>query len=133
MELFGEHGRPPERRTEGCIRFVCEQDGLPERDLKAALIPELRRSGSVQRAYLARVQYGDDNPMDVALCIRGPEDPELVRRVCARFAELFNTEVYLDILFLSDIQEDELARICKSFYGAPYAACAPPRANPGQR
>ena len=133
MALFEKRPRPPERRSESRVRFVCEQDGQVERDLKAALIPELRRSGTVQRAYLARVQYGDEDALEVALCIRAPEDPELVQRVCARFAELFPAAVYLDIVFLSDSQEEQLERVCKSFYGPPYAPRHPPGASPSEQ
>jgi transposase len=61
MGFFGKRQRPPEVRKEQKIRFVCEQDGMPERELKALLTPELV-SSNVARAYLARVEYGVELP-----------------------------------------------------------------------
>jgi len=109
--------RPPEIRTEKKIRFVCEQDGVPERELKALLAPELL-SRNVERAYLARIEYQDPRAHEVALCVRGVDDPVLVQTVAGHFAKLFGRAVHLDILFISESQEQELARVCKPFYRA---------------
>ena len=117
MGLFGKRQRPPEIRTETQIRFVCEQDGVPERELKALLAPELV-SRNVERAYLARIEYQDPSAYEVALCVRGVEDLGLVQAVADHFAKLFGRTVHLDTLFLSDAQEQELARVCNPFYRA---------------
>src|SRR5262245_35459932 len=117
MKFFRRRPRPPETRTEGKIRFLCEQDGEPERALKERLVPELVSSG-VQRAYLARVEYEPPTGYEVALCLRAPEDRALVARLVEPFGELFGRDVHLDILFLSDAQESELARVCAPFFRA---------------
>ena len=117
MGLFGKRQRPPEIRTETKIRFVCEQDGVAERELKALLAPELL-SRNVERAYLAKIQYQDPRSHEVALCVRGVEDPGLVQTVAGHFAKLFGRAVHLDILFISESQEQELARVCRPFYRA---------------
>jgi hypothetical protein len=117
MGFFSKRQRPPEVRTQRTIRFLCEQDGPPERDLKALLAPELA-SSDVKRAYLARVEYDDPNANEVALCVRGTEDPSLVRTVASHFAKVFGRETHLDILFLTESQEEELPRVCGPFYGA---------------
>ena len=117
MGLFDKPQRPPETRTETKVRFVCEQDGVPERELKALLAPELL-SRNVQRAYLARIEYQDPRADEVALCVRGVEDRGLVQAVADHFAKLFGRAVHLDILFLSESQEQDLARVCSPVYRA---------------
>ena len=125
MGLFKRGPRQPEVLQQPEIRFVCEQDGMHERELKAALEPELAMSGNARRAYLARVEYDKPNAYEVALCIRGPEDTELVRRVGARFATLAGRNVHLDIVFLSESQEAELRNVCAPFYAAGQQAVGP--------
>ena|SRR5579859_2320614 len=117
MGLFGKRQRPPEVRTEMKIRFVCEQDGVAEQQLKALLAPELL-SRNIARAYLARIEYQDPSRHEVALCIRGTEDPALVQAVATHFAELFARPVHLDVLFVSEAQEQELMSVCRPFFRA---------------
>ena len=117
MGLFGKRQRPPVVRVVSKIRFIGEQDGAPERGLKTLLVPELVSSNAV-RAYLARVQYENASTYEVALCVRGAEDPRLVQAVADHFAKLFRRDTYLDTLFLTEAQEKDLGRVCKPFYGA---------------
>jgi hypothetical protein len=49
-----KHSRPAEEVKPPVIKFVGEQDGSPERDLKARFIKVFREEPTVQRAYLAR-------------------------------------------------------------------------------
>ena len=104
-------------RTETKVRFVCEQDGVPERQLRALLTPELL-SRNVERAYLAMVEYLDPNAHEVALCVRGADDRSLVQAVAGHFANIFGRQAHLDILFLSESQEQDVARVCSPFYRA---------------
>lgn len=65
----------------------------------------------MQRAYLARVACGSgDNA--VALCLRlesaGP-DPAIAQQVRQVFAAMFGKHEHMDVIFLSDKQEAELA------------------------
>jgi hypothetical protein len=85
--------------------------------LKSALREELEREDAVERAYLARVAYHDSETPAVALCLRskGPNDRQLVDRLAARFARLFDTEAHFDIIFLSAEQETEIQRVCRPF------------------
>ena len=54
--------RPPEQRDVGTIKLLSEQDGGPERRLKAALLPVickrplLLRQSPVESAYMARIE-----------------------------------------------------------------------------
>lgn len=107
-----------EKRAEQTIRFLGEQDGEPERQLKSTLRGCLASSPGVQRAYLARVAYGVSAEPEVALCLVAPESPSLVRAVAAEFARLFGPSVHLDILFLNSAQESECRQVCNSFYEA---------------
>jgi len=116
MKFWGKKGRQPEARTENAIRFLREQDGPPEQAFKAGLVADVLNGSAITRAYLACVAYTDRNTPEVALCVRGPEDPALVRRIGVKFAETFGRDVHLDICFVSEAQEEDLQRVCKPFF-----------------
>jgi hypothetical protein len=98
------------------IHFLREQDGEPERLLKAQLVESFRHRDEVQRAYLA--QISSDNQSGVALCLRTRHGPDLniLREVGAIFARLFGRQEHLDILFLKETQESVLRNVCNPFY-----------------
>jgi type III secretion system (T3SS) SseB-like protein len=104
------------RRREPVIRFLCEQDGIPERELKSAIVVKLREFAIVRKAYLARVDYGNCEQYNVALCLSSPEDRQIVDAVGKVFHEMWRSDQYLDILFLSPEQEYLLGTVCKPFY-----------------
>jgi SseB protein C-terminal domain len=109
--------RRPEVRTEPRIEFLGEQDGPPERLLKASLAEELARVPRISAAYLARVGYQPQGQPGVALCIAGQrDDPALVDRLGQRFGAIFGSRAALDILFLTAEQEVEVRRVCTAFY-----------------
>jgi hypothetical protein len=116
MGVFGR--RPTEMRSEPRVEFLGEQDGPVEAKLKAVLALELEQFPEVTRAYLARVGFQPDNEISVALCVRfsGKDKEAIVKRVRTRFAELFNRDVILDVLFLTAQQEADLKRVCSAFY-----------------
>jgi hypothetical protein len=100
------------------IRFLGEQDGPPERLLKDRLADFFRRDGSVSRAYLARVDFGEGKEASVVLALRtqfGP-DKGMVEKVGTIFADVFNAKEHLDIMFLTDTQEAELTKACQPFF-----------------
>ena len=107
-----------EPRTEGVVRFLGEQDGPPERQLKDALRPMLAGTKSVRSAYLTQVSYGSSTDRAVALCLVSPASQHLVQAVAAEFARLFGTSAHLDIMFLEPAQEAECKRVCPAFYEA---------------
>ena len=101
------------------LRFLGEQDGPPERELKFRLAQFFQSDQRVATAYLARVAYGGES-FAVALCLRarfGP-DRSLVENVGKIFASIFGGHEHLDIIFLSEMQEAELAIVCKPFFQA---------------
>jgi hypothetical protein len=103
------------------LRFIGEQDGLPERELKARLTVFFRRNRSVKRAYLAKVMYGSAEPANVALCLckgLGPDDT-LAHKVGSIFSSMFGTDAHMDIVFVNDAQESALSRVCPPFFIEP--------------
>ena len=100
------------------IEFVGEQDGPVEQDLKSRFAPVLLSFG-VQRAYLAQVRFANEGPHSVAVCIVGAENPQLVHELSAVFKSIFNSNQFLDILFVqSPVQESQLAAACRPFFVA---------------
>jgi hypothetical protein len=100
------------------IRFLGEQDGPPERELKAKLKDLFQLDQSVNTAYLAKVVYGEESHVSVALClkIRFKTDRGLMEEVGKIFASMFGQQEHLDIVFLSDDQESELTTVCPPFF-----------------
>ena len=111
------------------IRFLGEQDGVPERKLKTLLTELFRGIDCVIRAYLVRVDYHDSNEFDVALCIRTEEDPShnLSDGIDAIFSDMFRTGEHLDVLYLTEEREIELAMICPPFFTKPDPSRKPMR------
>jgi len=116
MPFWSRKQRPTEIHHEPRVDFLGEQDGGPERELKAALTDEFVASASVELAYLARVSYGDPNAYEVALCLHAPEDPVLVERIGRVFAAQFGRAQHLDIMFLTSLDEARLLQVCAPFY-----------------
>jgi hypothetical protein len=110
--------RQPEELLVKPLRFVGEQHGRPEQELKDHLTNLFSQDRTVLRAYLARIKYGDLRAEGVALCIRadGGSEGEIVKQIGEIFASIFGQQVYMDILFLTDAREAELAKICKPFF-----------------
>ena len=100
------------------FRFVGEQSGSPEQQLKVLLCSYFGNANVVERAYLARVSYNDGSEVHVALCLyTSRSDREAtVRGVNALFAKIFAKEEHLDIVFLDSQQELALAKVCRPFF-----------------
>jgi hypothetical protein len=100
------------------VEFLAEQDGVPERELKAGLRRVLQ-DGSAKRAYLAVVRYSDDPACHVALCIvpgLNADVGSLVRQCHDVFASIFRTNVHLDIIPVNTTQEISLKQVCSPFF-----------------
>jgi len=109
--------RPMQERESSGLRFLGEQDGVPERELKERLSTLFSENGIVQKAYLARVKY-EDSTEAVALCVSSHYGAieTTVQRVGSIFAEMFGPQEHLDIIVLEESQEAELALCCPSFF-----------------
>jgi len=117
--MFGflkRRSKPMEIRSGVSVRFLQEHDGAAERSLKDALTALFRSSETVQRAYLARVDYGDPKAFEVALCLRADENASLVAAVGKVFANIFSSDEHLDTIFLTEARERELRSVCRPFF-----------------
>ncbi|HEX9483565.1 MAG TPA: enhanced serine sensitivity protein SseB C-terminal domain-containing protein [Gemmatimonadaceae bacterium] len=110
--------RSPPSRTEPRIEFVGEQDGEGERRLKAELLPLLAQYAEIERAYLARIGFQPGDASSVALCLitRHGDNQALVRRIDEVFKRLVPANVFLDVAFLTALQEEDVNRVCRPFY-----------------
>jgi hypothetical protein len=103
----------------GELYFLGEQDGLPEQDLKAEWSPILMDHQSVARAYLAIVEYDQSNQQHVILGLRSglnDDDVGLISSLAQLFHKKFNSSQMLDVAFLTEFQEEALARVCRPFF-----------------
>lgn len=109
--------------------FVCEQDGEVEREFKKSLLPLLREYDKPIRAYLVQVEYSKRNlEFNVALCFmsEGREDACLMHESAKIFKSMFGTKEHLDIIFLSQEQEQAIRKIsCPFFVGDDYQITIP--------
>jgi hypothetical protein len=102
------------------LRFVAEQDGAPERDLKTRWFPILAAHPEVIRAYLAVAEYEAQPGSNVVLCIRSDDPPNMhfIDELRAPFAAIFSRDAHLDVAFVGDAKENEVTRVCRPFWPA---------------
>jgi hypothetical protein len=100
------------------IRFIGEQDGSAERDLKALLVARFQADIHVTEAYLVRVRYAGAPEPQVALCLAAGDQvrSEITEAVGSEFRKMFKTTESLDILFLSKEQQDRIREVASPFY-----------------
>lgn len=117
--------RQPEYWTVQKLRFVGEQDGPVEQQLKLELVAVLSKCLEAERAYLVRVVYDEEQTTHVALavCSTSRENDNLKLQlgncfVCAGFS----SDSHLDIIFASNAQEAELSLVCRPFYQSEESA-----------
>ncbi len=109
-----------ETRKERNIRFLGEQDGQIEKEIKARWQPILATFPDVLRAYLAIASLSQSQNYQVVLCIlsKKGDDPLLVNALAQPFREMFNATTPLDIMFLNVAQETDVQKVCRAFYEA---------------
>jgi hypothetical protein len=112
---------PVQERQESTLRFLAEQDGEVERELKAKWATILTQHSGVTRAYLARTTSGAGPEQNVTLCVcpRSAQAEALVQALARPFREKFGSDQYLDIAFLNASQEAELSQVAKPFFPQP--------------
>lgn len=120
MSPYGMKKKPEQApaANEPQIEFVCEQDGNMERELKQDWLEHVKRDIHVTMACLARVRYDGSSDLKVALCLRadGAGRPALAERLSSDFRERFKTGESLDIIFLTEKQEQQLLLVARPFY-----------------
>ena len=119
--------RPPQQIRARRLKFVGEQDGPPERTLKARLIELFEREGGVRRAYLARITFEGTDAHSVALCLYAgsaervlveKEERDLAEKIGQIFASIFAGREHMDIMFANKMQVAELDQCCRPFFDA---------------
>lgn len=70
--------RKPDKVNRNVIRFIAEQDGPVEQDLKRRLTELFEDHKTVSKACLAVVDYGTPTTISVALCLRAFYQPRRV-------------------------------------------------------
>lgn len=117
--------RPPEQFRAKRLKFIGEQDGPPERTLKARLIELFEREGGVRRAYLARITFEGTDAHSVALCLYAGSaerilmekaERDLVEKIGGIFASIFVRQEHIDIMFANNTQVAELDQCCRPFF-----------------
>ncbi len=100
------------------LRFVGEQLGQPETDLKNELNRIFEGDVDVISAYLAKVAYEGDPSNHVALLVRAApgRETELRARVAAVFSQMFAASQGLDVIFLDSVKESALSCVCRPFF-----------------
>jgi hypothetical protein len=118
MIWFKKKQRLPEEHTVPKITFIGEQNGVPEQELKSELNILFSKTITVRSAFLTRVDYGNSDEFNVALCIRSdmPEDVDLKKEAGRIFSAQFGPHEHLDIIFLRMEQEADLRHVCKPFF-----------------
>ena len=109
--------KSPEQFRVSAPRFIGEQDGPPERELKSRLIELFEQVHGIGKAYLARVAYDDSEAISVALCLRAETTHrDIVEKIGKIFGSMFPSRERLDIIFVTEKQECDLVRSCKPFF-----------------
>jgi hypothetical protein len=89
-----------------------------ETELKTQLQVLLRSELTVRKAYLTRVRYANSKDALVALGLKGSREAKrdkLAAKVGRVFRKMFRSDQCLDIIFLSDKQESQVATLCAAF------------------
>jgi hypothetical protein len=100
------------------VQFICEQDGLPERELKTVLSESFLYDKDIQKAYLVRISYKCSDEYLVALClsIASGHESSKVKKISNCFSRVFGKEQHLEILFLNSELESQVSKVCNPFY-----------------
>lgn len=100
------------------IKFLCEQDGVPEQELKKRLSDLFIREKAVLRAYLVRMDFELSEEYLVALCLYviTKNHLKLVKKISEIFSKMFSSDQHIEIIFLDDETETKVVDVCKPFY-----------------
>ena len=102
------------------VRFIGEQTGRTEDELKAAIVRRWTERKCVPlRAYLVQVEYRRKKG-GVALCIALDADPDgqMVEDAVVTFHGMFRSDEHLDVFFVKQEQERRLRQVCCPFFSS---------------
>lgn len=100
------------------IQFLGEQDGPPERELKAKWVERLEQETAPCLAYLARVRYSQAPQESVILCVytEGANPMPLLKDLGRIFHGMFSKKEHLDMLPLSEGMRKAVDGVCRPFF-----------------
>lgn len=98
--------------------FTGEQDGKLERELKSKLNQVFLNSGKPIRAYMVKVERAYGQHSSVSLCIKtnNNSDEEILIKCTDVFKSTLLKDLCLDVLFITQMQEYEIRKLCCPFY-----------------
>jgi hypothetical protein len=115
--LFSRDGRDARILRPDRIQYIAEQDGTPERELKARFVKVFAAYPALEKAYLVFLRYDEAPQGSVALCLAtSSKDMTLVDAIRKTFAELFSVNSHLDILFVAPSEAARVEQVCQPFY-----------------
>lgn len=101
------------------LRFLCEQDGPAEQQIKAQWLPILEGDPHIRRAFLVRAQYADQTEhVILALSSTGGSDAALMDALRIPYTAIFRDDCPLDMAFINEAQQSHLEKVCRPFYTA---------------
>ena len=114
------HSKPMETLSAVGLRFLAEQNGAFESTVKAKVGAMHPAHPDIQRAYLVSVLY-PDSTTGVVLGLVSSKAPSstVLTDIQKVFAATAPSDLSLDILFLNDQQQKQVADVAKPFYVGP--------------
>lgn len=118
--LIGAMAQQKETVPSPGIRFIAAQNGKFESTVKKHLIVVFGTHSNVQRAYLVSALY-PDRTIHIVLALACSVAPSktLLQDIQRTFSKLASSSAALDVLFLSNAQEKQVAPLAKPFYVHP--------------
>jgi hypothetical protein len=105
------------RVSVGKLRFLAEQDGPVERDLKAQWLPILTAAPQIRRAFLVKCAYDQgDQHVVLVLCSTNAPDLGFLEAMRVPYARAFHRDCPLDMMFATATQESQIESVCPPFY-----------------
>ena len=106
--------------TQNSLQFLGQQEGLGAELLEAGFRGALLQLPVVSRAYFCKVRYGSENVNRAGVCVVGAKgsEPKVVEALAPVIKRHLDQDYTIDILFLSERQEAEIAKTCEPFYNA---------------
>lgn len=117
--LLKPHGAP-RRRAVDKIRYLREQDGVPERIFKAKLTRQFALTSEVERAYLLRAELDGRMPA-IVLALRGDsaQEERIATLLSTVFMGLFQADQKLQTRFINGDEEAQIVGLCRPFFDRP--------------
>jgi len=104
--------------TQNKPQFFGPQDGLAAELFEAGFRGAFQALPSVQKAYFCKIRYGNEDANQAALCLVNAIGPSLqvIEALAIVIRRHLDQSYHIDILFLSEQQEIEIAKTCPPFY-----------------